>query len=598
MQDTQHKDYTWFNALSIALVFGVLPIFHISQLLDIGLVSRFLLLSLCLMVFFTFSKVRIKLHWIELVWASYYIWSLVTIIWAQNFADAIFQAQKLFLVFSLFMFIKAVIGAENTIYKTVCLANIVLLSIGIKQMILLPSFRIYDIYDIIGLQCHKNLYASLIFLFSPFLILGYLNTQNSLWNKCFLSTLFLNIVLMLFLQTRAVYVGLGVFILLGGFLSVWYLRRSITLKGTLKICVFLCVALGTVGLLYKCKSQEVAVRHQQGVSPRVQSVQERLGIWKISKDLIQENSIAGIGIGSWPIVYPKYSLESLSRAQTENVNFQNPHNDFLWVWSELGTIGLLLVMGVYVGVVAVGVKALASKTLSVHASVELTVLIATFVGFQAISSFDFPKDRTEHLMMSTALMVFIIHKSGDTLKLFEIPTWSKVVIVALLALNLKISWSRIEGEKHTVTMYVARAQGDWHMLIDACDRAKSTFYTLDPTGIPLDWYRGVAHFSLGNTGAALQDFEAAYKLNCYNFHILNNLASAHETLGQHDLAKKYYHEAIRINPAFDEAKLNLFVIFYNEGDYTQASHILKSCTQTSDRRTQYFQLLHHKSLKQ
>lgn len=595
MQTTQHKDYTWFTTLMIALIFGAMPVFYISRLLDIGLSSRFLFLSLCLTLFYVVGKVKISLSWIELTWLSYYIWNVITIAWAQNFADAAFQVQKIFLVFALFIFIKQVIDAENTIYKTICLVNAVILTVGFKQLILLPSFSIYEIYDIIGLQCHKNLYVSLLFLFSPFSILGYINHQDAFWKRSFIAVLFLNIVLMAFLQTRAVYVGLSVFILIVSCLFIITLKQYIRIKALLAICAFLICALGVTGLIYQSKTREVAIRHQQESSPRIQSVQERLGIWQISKQLIEERGIVGVGIGSWPVLYPKYGLEGLPRAQMENVNFQNPHNDFLWVWSEVGIVGLLLILAVYVGVVLAGLKALFSKILVPQTKIEILILVAAFIGFQAISFFDFPKDRIEHLLMSTALMVFIIHKAGMPKALWSLPAWSKIFIIALLVLNVKISWSRIKGETHTVTAYVARAQGDWHTLINACDKAKSTFYTLDPTGIPLDWYRGVAHFSLGNVTIALQDFQEAYRLNRYNFHILNNLASSYENTGQHHMAKQHYFEAIKINPAFDEAKLNLFVIFYNEGDYDNASNILNLCTQTSDRRTQYLQLLHTKS---
>ena len=126
------------------------------------------------------------------------------------------------------------------------------------------------------------------------------------------------------------------------------------------------------------------------------------------------------------------------------------------------------------------------------------------------------------------------------------------------------------GEKKMREVLVLKQQKKWTELIDATDLAFSKWYTVDPTTIPIHWYRGTANFILGKQAEALQDFLEAKKFSPYNQHIQNDLGSCYEIIGQKEKARAHYKEAIRISPMFDDPRVNIGVSYYNSGQYQEA----------------------------
>ncbi|MBC7388311.1 MAG: O-antigen ligase family protein, partial [Opitutaceae bacterium] len=491
-------------------------------------------------------------------------------------------------------FLKSIFKSENIekwVFRSILFSNIIILIVSLFQFSELPSLSVYDAYGINGIQGHKNLLASFVFLCLPFILLGFLSHQHNVWKTLFLLVLFLETCMFFILKTRAVYVGLSVSILCFFVISLKWYRNHLKSFPFLKISAFLILSFLFIAMLNFMKS-DITPGIKSEVELRKGSNNERIQLLLKTKDLIESNSLKGVGAGNWQIEFASNGIGGIENAETQNTTFQRPHNDFLWIWAETGIIGLILILTFYT-IIAVSVIRYFLQKSETSKDIKILILFSAFIGFLSVSFFDFPKERIEHYLLFMALIALLL-KTADikfenllTDKYFIVRT----VIIILLIFNTLIGYYRTIGETYTKKMYVNRVQNHWPLLIKNCDKAKSIFYTLDPTSIPLDWYRGVANFTLSNNNEALKDFASAYKLNPFNFHILNNLASAYETSGNHELAKRYYFEALRMNPEFDEARLNLFVIFYNEKSFKNCWDILKSCKQNSKRKLLYLQLL-------
>ena len=84
--------------------------------------------------------------------------------------------------------------------------------------------------------------------------------------------------------------------------------------------------------------------------------------------------------------------------------------------------------------------------------------------------------------------------------------------------------------------------------------------------MPISWYQGNANIKLDNFEKAMINFKDAYDQHPYNHYVLNDLASAYYMKNQLDSAILFYKESARINPRFDDPKLNLTAIFINENN--------------------------------
>jgi len=141
-------------------------------------------------------------------------------------------------------------------------------------------------------------------------------------------------------------------------------------------------------------------------------------------------------------------------------------------------------------------------------------------------------------------------------------------------------WERAQGEYEMNQIYFLKAYQKWPELLAACDAGESRFYTVDPNAIPINWYRGTAHFSQGKFAEAKQNFEAALDIAPYNQHCWNDLGSCLEKLGQRAEAKDCYLKALEISPMFNDSRLNLGILYYKEGDFITAKNYITSMQDT------------------
>ena len=146
---------------------------------------------------------------------------------------------------------------------------------------------------------------------------------------------------------------------------------------------------------------------------------------------------------------------------------------------------------------------------------------------------------------------------------------------------MTVATKRYNGEFHTSKMNSAIKATDWNKVIEEVDLVNNVFYSVDPLSIPLFWYKGVALFSSKNINSAKIEFKNAYHIDPYNIHILNNLASSYEKLGDHKSAEIYYNKALKISSHFEETLLNLAAIYFNSKRYEEAFKTIDKCNVAS-----------------
>lgn len=578
----------------LALLFGVLPLFQLPFVLDGTLISRFVMVAAVLAIGYYSLNSPISLSWTTCLLGGYLLWTALSILWARNFAEALFETQRTFLFFAAFLWLQEVLAvwadAEQYLFRSLLVANTALLVVGVIQLSQAESLALKHLYAVTGVQGHKNLFASFLFLCMPFGFLGLRKEQNTSWRTAFASVLFLNGVLMALLQTRAVYVGIAVGILVGLLVVAIGLRKAYPLASSAKTMCWFVLSL-VIGLLVAHGSTFLQHKQDEQGKQRFASTSERVMLLKKTWPMLKEHGLFGVGAGNWQVEFPAFGLEGIGMAQVHNVTFQRPHNDFVWIVSEVGLVGLALYLSFFLLLVGNSLRRLADPTADVGLRLEIGILLSALLGFLAIAFFDFPKERIGHLVLWAALLALLQVRLGNPKPIVVLPSYTRWAFLLVLCATMVTGLYRMRGEMHTRYVYAARAQSNWPTLVRYCTKASSRFYTLDPTSIPLDWYKGVAHFSMNDHAAAIVDFESAYRLTPWNFHILNNLASAYEVTGQHAKAIPLYQEAIRINPLFDEAKLNLFVIYYNAKQFDQCVQIIHTCQDDSERKKVYVQLL-------
>ncbi|WP_298220506.1 O-antigen ligase family protein [Flavobacterium sp.] len=429
---------------------------------------------------------------------------------------------------------------------------------------------------------NKNLLASILFMCFPFFLMGLKQSKKN--RLVSLTSIFSALPILILLGTRAVFLAFAFFGLL---VLGYYLTFKLGIrKRFIGLASIALMALGvfTYTSFFAPKTQEISVSKNSTTQYFNRIVSNNTLIargkfWNHSIAMWKEKPLLGVGLGNWQVHFPKYGLNEFKEFTIANgtETLQRPHNDFLNILCENGILGLLA-YGFIFGIIYFQLLFLIKNAKSDNERWNYIYLLGGITGYLVISFFDFPMERVEHQIL---LMVFFAVTTANyyTLKASN-PTSNKngillVYSVAVFSLySLVVAAFRFKGELETVKMYQAKDAEQWDETLFHANRAENYFYKIDPTSIPIDWYKGMASFNRSEIEQSIAYFENAYEIAPYQIQVINNLATAYGMHGESDKAVTYYLKALEISDQFEEARLNLAAVYYNQKKYELAFDVI------------------------
>jgi len=371
-----------------------------------------------------------------------------------------------------------------------------------------------------GIMMNKNLYASALFLFIPFVVHSLVSGHKiaSRAAAIFLPVLCITILLSL---SRAVWLALffaavPVALLAG--------ERKKNVKNFIKKGILFALLL--LSLFWICFFLPQSLKNSE-------TVQLRLNLWSRTVQMIRNNLLLGVGPGQWRLMLPKYGhpLEINGSGGKVEIIAQRPHNDFLWVTAETGVLGgtcYLLFFGIlyFYAIKVVARAGPGQKSL-------VLAMVYGISGYLIIALFSYPRERPLHsllVMLMAAVVVSSYHRlypvkiKGDRGGSMGLGGALKSIMVILLMACCLGSGLRLYSEVQLKKALQARARGEWHQVIAHIDRVFLSVYSIDPFGVPLPWYSGMAHYNNHDFPMAIKSFRQALGYHPHHDHSLNNLA--------------------------------------------------------------------------
>jgi O-antigen ligase len=563
--------------------------------MDITLLPKFIVVS-ALIVVFSFVLLMDKAtgnigrSFVFWAFALFTAWCLVSVSWANNFAEAIYSAQKSIAQFAVFSLALFYLWKEKRQEKFIVVASLIL---GLTAAIIFFSQFEYISFSnrlllekIKTFSGHKNLFGSFLFLLFPFCILGIIGFRKHLRLLAIVVSLLVFAILIL-LQVRAVWLGLLAVVFLSPFLLLLHQKwRKIGIA--LSIGVILLLFAG----YFILKSQVLIPSSHSGHTVlNVDSFTERLKIWQNTLCFWKDIPLLGVGAGNWQFNYPSCGVEGIDVIQYYQVSFQRPHNDFLWILSEQGLIGLILYFLIIILLSGKAFIYLKRKNIKEGDFLKVALLLLFFLGFQVVSIFCFPKERMEHLVFSAVLMAVLYYKTNSPPPRNHTPEkWLLWFFILFGSFNLVTGFYRYTGEWHTRKLLHHKAKGEFTEVLKEGEKAINLFYTVDPSSKPIVSYLGEACLVSGDFQQALKYSEEAFKISPYDFEILSNYGMLLEQAGSFHKAEKLLLEAYRINPFYDPAIYNLITLNYNRGNYINANKWLEKVRYQGE-ETEYYRLM-------
>ena len=559
----------------------------LPDLYDKFLIARFVAVAASLAILFLFALIG-KKRWRIPDTPVFYIYLLFTlfcgcsILWATNTAEAIFAFSTqlltpliIIVIFSLLLTNRHV--TQKALWISAAIIFGVYLFFAVIQLFHVESFSFEQLYRVSGINGHKNLLAAMLFVLSAFLLTAFPLFESKLLKGLSVFMFAVAIIVIILLKSRAVLLGLIVAGICFGIMILMCHCKKHFHRGyhlTIIIPIALVYAFITVGLRWFADrsvphtSEKSEIEHNM---LSTSSLAERCLLWDKTYLIADKHPLTGCGIGNWQIHFPDAGLEGLYRSDVWNVNFTKPHNEYLGVLSETGYLGLLLFI-IFLVSMTVSVFFALVKTRNRKEFLFGAIVLSIFAGGCVNALFDFPNSRIEHVIWMGILMANLLHIIRQDQQKALGKGWN-VVFLSVALMLLAVGGFRLKGDRNTFRMQQALKASDWEAVERYGHQSLSVFYTIDPVGLPVQWYLGKAEKQTGNP-QAINSFRKAYHFAPYCKENLNDLGLA-EYYTAHDLEKAelYLKEAIRISPNYLYPYLNLAYIYLSENEPQKAKAV-------------------------
>ncbi len=577
------------------------PVFQIPKALDEGMMPRLLALSafIGVMSLMIFANTRYKKldfsvlkHRLFLVLTGYLLITIISIVFAFNYKESFYDIIRTFIMISISGFGAIIfLNHENwqeKLPKLVVVAALIALAVGawqyyfkviLSEKELLPDGRPV-IYNVFGFMFHKNEYSSQLLFMLPFLGYGAYRLRRS-WQWLSIITIFMVLAMIILVKTRAVWVGIAISVFILSVILVLFARKlhfPIILRNIMAIGM-ITIIIGIVAIFNLPKPKD-----RFSLLGRIRSITEttspdnihRLNIWKTTVEMIKERPLTGYGAGNWRL-HAAYYFDGRFD-QVPQLNWGSPHNDYLWVFSEKGILGILLYLMIYGMAIFYLIKILMHSTKSEDRMLAL-LLFAGIVSYLGVSVFNFPYERLNHQVYMGLMLaaITVIYHKLRTQPPFK-PARVKMLITLLVFSVFGVIYGLKTVEQESQLKYAISAyhQGKWQSMLHFSRLGYNPLKSLDQLSNPPEYYEGMALAKLNRHQEAIVAYEKAYEQFPNNMWIINWMGQSYYQVGRYSDALDCLNKVIKIIPSLREAHISLSATYYQMGDYRNSYDALKA----------------------
>jgi O-antigen ligase len=588
--------------------FGVLLLVALNmavdpKAMDVSLVPRLLILQVILFfavaAFFSSNRApladyRILRSPAVICFALYAGWTALSLLQAVNVSAGwtdVFRTFAAFCVLGLGCLVLPTLPHwPHWLARLGVVASLLAVGAGVYDYCQLPAratFRREDMEQVLGLMSNVNLYASFLLLLLPLCLAGVAISRGA-WRWAAVVAGLLSLVAIGLLQTRAVYLGTGVFFFVTLGVALMF-RAQFGLPAQSKWLAAAALLIVGASVFLFAVSQEsnpVAERLRSLLSERSKyAAGGRPIIWMTALEMARDHPLTGVGAGNFPVrLHDYFDVEDPEVAEV-HPNFLQPHNDFLWVLAEKGLPGLILFTALFLFSVT-GLLGALRRGLSPPASWMALAALGALAGYATVSLFDFPLERINHQVYLVVYLSIAVVLSRDgsgnslsrqTVSPAGLRTAKAVATLVLLVLAAGIAYSTaaLRQERFVLVARQALGEGDWPSVVENARRARTSWKDLDPWATPVVFIEGVGLMLTAEHAEALLRVKEALGQLPGRLYLLKNLGVLESLNGNSAQALAYFQQVVERSPTSAEARYQLGLEYLKVADPQRAVDILQ-----------------------
>jgi O-antigen ligase len=300
----------------------------------------------------------------------------------------------------------------------------------------------------------------------------------------------------------------------------------------------------------------------------------RLNMYKSAAGIIKENPSLGIGLGNWRLVSPKYSDNNAYTDGNFTKITQRPHNDFLWLLSEVGIIGMIFIIGFLTYHLRLLLKALKRGKDSDDERYLFMFCLISLIAIGIESMFDFPRQRTMPNLYLWSIMGFIATTSIQSTGKDKYQNAVPKVLAAILSVVSVFAYFDLKSNIYSQDAKYYNNNNMPKELYASSAIALSFYRNLDNAGTPIYYYMGIAKHQLDDKNAAKLFFQKALQLAPFHIGALTNYMILLGELGELTSAHKIMSIIQHVYPRMAKSRLDMAKFYLKEGKNEEAEKIL------------------------
>lgn len=303
------------------------------------------------------------------------------------------------------------------------------------------------------------------------------------------------------------------------------------------------------------------------VEPLTSSVDHRFITWHKSLDLFAERPLQGVGAGNWKLEIQRTGLIGYDSKGGYGLGVAvQPHNEYVGVLTELGIVGLALLLtmgglGIWGAVrMAVGRAPQGDRLLGL-------CLLVGWLGFGFDAAFNFPLERPFQCLMVFWMLSVSLERPGSAAPPLKwLPRWAGILCLLAWIGGTVTFGFRLSADRAMREVRDLRLRHQPQRVLALAPRATNWCTPLDPaSAMPLAWYEGMAYQEMGNLPQALAAFEEGLRIAPYQYGLLSGRASLLDMSGRHLEAAQAQSRLLQTFPTDWEGWLNLAIMQIHAG---------------------------------
>lgn len=376
--DKMHVDFSYLSILSLI----VLVYLFITKRLESLVLNTKKKEILSFLIFLTFG--------------------FISIFYAFNLVEAIIDFSRFFLF--LLVLLELYVLSKNKKIDILILFLVLFLSVeSIKVFLVFVENFSFEkglarLRELQGFSFNQNIGAFSLAIKTPILFYSLYNTRNTIFKAFQYLLIIITFFDIIIIGSRGAILALIIIILF--LLGSSFYKKDYKLIKHQSILMICCLATSLFqSIIYK-KSENLQIQNRITNFDDV-STKGRLNYYKACIDKIYENPIIGVGVGNWKILSLKYGSENIESYEVP----YHAHNDFLHLASEIGVLGSLSYLLIFIFPVYY------LTFIKRDYSYFNFIIIASIIVFLIDSNLNFPRARPySFINIISILVVFNLYR--------------------------------------------------------------------------------------------------------------------------------------------------------------------------------------------